>query len=151
MKYYQIIHLLVIKFMKTLQYNSSRTFKLWAYIVSHSSLLIRSEMQYPDQENYSEETGYNIDLEFWALNYIDIPSKLNKLTIKEIGEQELPPKINRDLLIHDMKIFQLESNESKYYIIAGGLLIGKNRWENKDRIFDYNSNLEHDEILVKSK
>ncbi|WP_370901586.1 hypothetical protein [Chryseobacterium gossypii] len=133
--------------MKTLQYNSSRTFKLWAYTVSHSSLLIRSEMQYPDQENYSEETVYNIDLEFWAINYIDIPSKFNELIIREIKEQELPPKINRDLLIYDMKIFQLESNGGKYYIIAGGLLIGKNKWENKDRIFDYNSNLEHDEIL----
>lgn len=52
---------------------SNRKFKMWAYVVSHSSLLLRSEMKYPDQDDYSEDEGYNIDLEFWAVSYMNIP------------------------------------------------------------------------------
>ncbi|VEH20163.1 Uncharacterised protein [Chryseobacterium nakagawai] len=49
---------------------SNRKFKTWGYTVSHSSLLLRSEMKYLDQDDYSENTSHNIDLEFWAVNYI---------------------------------------------------------------------------------
>ncbi|MBK1897307.1 hypothetical protein [Chryseobacterium paridis] len=132
--------------LKTL-YASNRTFKLWAYTVSHSSLLLRSEMKYPDLEGYSKETSYNIDFEFWAVSYIDIPMKLDQVLVKKITEQELPAHIDRNLLKYDMKIFQLQSKEQAYHIIAGGLLIGENRWENEDRIFNYHSNLEHDKII----
>ncbi len=135
--------------MKTF-YNSERRFRIWAYTVSHSSLLLRSEMKYPDQDNYMENMSYNIDLEFWAVSYINIPSDLFGISIKEIAEENLPKEISRELLIHDMKIFELESGKSKYYVIAGGLLVGKNRWENQDRIFEYNSNLEHDEIIFQT-
>ncbi|WP_185287477.1 hypothetical protein [Chryseobacterium lactis] len=127
---------------------SNRKFKMWAYIVSHSSLLLRSEMKYPDQDDYSENTSYNIDLEFWTVSYINIPTYLYGITIKEITEKELPVSIDKELLKYNMKIFELESTGRKYHIIAGGLLVGKNSWINQDRIFDYNLNLEHDEILA---
>lgn len=68
-------------------YYSKRVFKLWAYIVSHSSLLLRSEMKYPDQENYTGSTSFNIDLEFWAVSYIDISINLYKVEIKEVMER----------------------------------------------------------------
>lgn len=129
------------------QYSSNRTFRLWAYTVSHSSLLLRSEMKYPDLEDYSKDTSYNIDFEFWAVSYVDVPTDLLGVSIKEITEQELPKDIDRDLLKYDMKIFQLQSKEHTYHIIAYGLLIGENRWETQDRIFNYHSNLEHDKII----
>lgn len=121
---------------------------MWAYITSHSSLLLRSEMKYPDQEDYSENTSYNIDLEFWSVSYINTPTYLYEITIKEITQKELPADIDKELLKYNMKIFELESTGRKYYIFAGGLLVGKNSWINQDRIFDYNLNLEHDEILA---
>lgn len=127
---------------------SNRKFKMWAYITSHSSLLLRSEMKYPDQEDYSENTSYNIDLEFWSVSYINTPTYLYEITIKEITQKELPADIDKELLKYNMKIFELESTGRKYYIFAGGLLVGKNSWINQDRIFDYNLNLEHDEILA---
>ena len=132
--------------MKTI-YNSNRKFRIWAYTVSHSSLVLRSEMKYPDQDNYMESLSYNIDLEFWEVNYINVPSDLLEINIREITVEILPEEINRELLIHDMKIFELESCGFKYYVIAGGLLIGENKWENQDRVFNYNSNLEHEEII----
>ncbi|PWW17015.1 hypothetical protein [Chryseobacterium sp. AG844] len=129
-------------------YNSNRKFKMWAYIVSHSSLLLRSEMKFPDQDNYTEDQSYNIDFEFWAVNYINIPTILNNIIIKEITEKDFPMEIDKNLLKYNMKIFELESEEKKYYIIAGGLLIGKNQWVNQDRIHDSNLNLEHDEVIL---
>jgi hypothetical protein len=132
-------------------YNSNRKFRIWAYTVSHSSLLLRSEMKYPDQDNYTESLSYNIDLEFWAVSYINIPSDILGISIREITAEALPKEINKELLIFDMKIFELKSGESKYYIIAGGLLIGKNKWINNDRIFNSDLNLEYDEIIFSIK
>lgn len=131
-------------------YNSKRKFRIWVYTVSHSSLLLRSEMKYPDQEEYSEETAYNIDLEFWAVSYMNIPTDLLGIIITEITVEELPIKIDKELLMFDMRIFELESEGFKYHIIAGGLLIGKNKWINRDRIFNSDSNLEHDKIIFQS-
>lgn len=130
---------------------SNRKFKIWAYVVSHSSLLLRSEMKYPDQDDYSEDEAYNIDLEFWAVSYIDIPTNLYELDIKEIAVKDLCKDINQDLLMYNMKIFEIKSKKEKYHIVAGGLLIGKNKWENQDRIFDYQSNLVHDKIIFQTK
>lgn len=133
-----------------MRFYSNRKFKMWAYVVSHSSLLLRSEMKYSDQDDYSEDQAYNIDLEFWAVSYINIPAYLYEITINEITEKELSIDIDKELLKYNMKIFKLESAGKKYYIIAGGLLIGKNSWINQDRIFDYNLNLEHDEIIFQT-
>lgn len=127
-------------------FESNRNFKMWAYTVSHSSLILRSEMRYPDQDD-SENYQYNIDLEFLAVRYINIPYILNKLRIREITEKELPVEIDRDLLKYGMKTFELQTNGNKYYIITGSLLIAKNIWHNEDRIFNYNADLKHDEII----
>ncbi|MCX8531933.1 hypothetical protein [Chryseobacterium luquanense] len=128
-------------------YNSNRNFRIWAYTVSHSSLLLRSEMKYPDQDNYTDSVSSNIDLEFWEVSYINLPSDFLGLCIREITEESLPKKISRDFLRFDMKIFELKSQKSTYYIIAGGLLVGENKWINQDRIFNYSCNLKHDKIL----
>lgn len=127
-------------------FESNRNFKMWAYTVSHSSLILRSEMRYPDQDD-SENYQYNIDLEFLTVQYINIPSTFKTLRIREITEKELPQEIDRDLLMYGMKTFELQTNGNKYYIISGSLLIAKNVWYNEDRIFNYNANLKHDEII----
>jgi len=138
------------KKIKFMIFYSNRKFKMWGYIASHSSLLLRSEMKYSDEDDYSEDNSYNIDFEFWAVNYMNIPTSLCEITIKEISKDKLLMEIDEDLLKYDMKIFELESMGRKYYIIAGGLLIGKNAWGSQDRIFDYNLNLKHDEIIFQS-
>lgn len=47
-----------------------------------------------------------------------------------------------------LKIFEINSGEKKYYIVAANYRIGKNYWINEDRIKDMN--LEYDEILFTS-
>lgn len=128
-------------------YKSNRYFRIWAYTVSHSSLLLRSEMSYPDQDEYSLETSFNIDIEIWDVQYIRIPTSLDNIEIKEIAIELLPLDIDKDLCKFDRKIFEIRSDNRKYYIIAGGLIIATNHWEREDRIFNYHLNLKHDKII----
>lgn len=129
-------------------YQSERYFKIWGYTVSHSSLLVRSLMLYPDQDEYSQATSFNIDMEFWDVSYIGIPNSLEKIKIRVIHQNLLPQHIDKNLCKFDRKIFEIDTEDHRYYIIAGGLLIGVNRWEKEDRIFDYHLNLEHEKIIV---
>ena len=129
-------------------YQSKRDFKIWGYTVSHSSLLLRSNMKFSDEENYSKDTCFNIDIEFWDVTYIGIPVFLNNIAIKEITIDLLPSGIDKNLCRFDRKIFEFTVDHNKYLIIAGGLLIGTNHWVSEDRIFDYHLNLEHDNIII---
>lgn len=78
---------------------------------------------------------------------MNIPAFIKELSIVELSKEELPLDLDKDLLNYDVKIFELKSQEKKYYIIAGNLLIGKNKWLHQDRIFNFNQNLEHEEIV----
>lgn len=129
-------------------YQSNRSFSIWAYTVSHGSLLLRSNMLYPDQDNYSTDTSFNIDIEIWDVTYISIPTHMNNIIIREITIDLLPSGIEKKLCEFDRKIFEITSDHNKYYIIAYGLLIATNRWEQEDRIFHHHLNLEHDNIII---
>lgn len=126
-------------------FRSNRKFKVWAYTVSHCSLLLRSEMKYKDSEDYSKETSYNIDIEFGSVVYINIPTYLQNIEITEISIDLLPEEISRKFMKYGEKAFEIQCNGNKYYIIAANILVGTNNWESQDRIF--NSNLKHNEIL----
>lgn len=130
-------------------YNSKRKFKLWAYTVSHKSLLVRSYLQFPDEEEYSIENNHNIDLEFMFVEFLDIPSNFDSLSITIITQENLPLDVKNKLGHYRGYIFELSvnGNYAKHYIVAGSLLIGTNQWVNKDRIFNLNLGLNHDNIL----
>lgn len=127
---------------------SNRKFKIWAYTVSHSSLLIRSIMQYDDEEGYSEGTSYNIDLEFSFVEYMDIKAVWDSISVSTVEKENLTSDLKEKFGSYEGKIFEIESNKEKTYIVAHNLLIGTNKWGLEDRIFNYHMNLRHDEILV---
>lgn len=129
-------------------YESFRKFKVWGYTVSHGSLLLRSEMRFNDQSDFSEDTSYNIDIEFWAVTFMSIPTFLTSLIIKEIECDLLPKHIDRSVCEFNHKIFEIQEGDKKHYIVSGGFLVGTNKWANEDRIFNYNSGLQHDAVLV---
>ncbi len=122
----------------------NRAVKIWAYTVSHSVLILRSPMKFPDQEGYSEKLSYNIDVEFSAVTYIDIPNTMQGIVIHEI-EERIPEKMLNYKLKLGFKVFEIVSEGKFYYIVAGSYRIGKNRWISEDRIS--NILLEYDEIL----
>jgi hypothetical protein len=120
-----------------------RTFKLWAYTVSHSFLILRSPMLFEDLEGYNSMTDYNIDIEFTAVEYLEVPNKFTSLKIRELNGADIPAKFSHSKL--RFRVFQLQADEGLYYIVAGSYRIGKNRWISEDRI--QNPSLEYDEIL----
>ncbi|REC49484.1 hypothetical protein [Chryseobacterium pennipullorum] len=127
---------------------SKRKFKIWAYTVSHSSLLLRSVMQYGDEEGYSEETSYNIDLEFSFVEYMDIKTLWDSISVSIVEKETLRSDLKEKFELYEGKIFEIETNKEKTYIVAYSLLIGTNKWGLDDRIFNEHMNLEHDKILV---
>lgn len=80
-------------------------------------------------------------------NIYRIPIFIDNIEIKEITIDSLPLDIDKNLCKFDRKIFEISTDNKKYYIISGGLLIATNHWEKEDRIFDNHLNLQHDKII----
>jgi hypothetical protein len=125
----------------------NRVFKMWAYTVSHSFLILRSPMKFPDQDDYNELYGCNIDIEFSAVAYLDLPNILKGIEIKELAGR-IPEKLTHFKDDLGFKIFEIKSENNKFYVVAGNYRIGKNKWLNEDRTVNFN--LEYDEIIAKS-
>lgn len=125
----------------------NRTYKIWAYTVSHNFLILRSPMAFKDVEGYSEYNSFNVDIEFTAVVYLDLPSIIHGIAIKECTEN-IPEKFKHYCEGTGNKLFEILSEGKFYYIVAGGYRIGKNTWIAEDRIS--NLSLEYDEILATS-
>lgn len=125
----------------------NRVFKIWAYTVSHCFLILRSPQKFPDQGDFDENHSYNIDMEFSAVAYIDIPTILNGVEIRELIDK-VPEKFQQYKTEQGYKIIEIKSNSRCYYIVAGSYRIGKNKWIAEDRIS--NMNLEYDSIIATS-
>jgi hypothetical protein len=126
-------------------YKSDRIFKMWSYSVSHSTLLLRSTNDEEDETKALQE-GYNIDIEFSGVRYLDLPATFNSIIIQELTENitERFDNYSKNL---GYKFFEIISDR-KYFVIASNCTIGKNNWLNEDRLI--NPNLEYDEILALS-
>jgi hypothetical protein len=124
---------------------SDRKFRIWSYTVSHNILIIRSPLSYKDADNFNPLLSYNIDIEFIGVTYLDIPTRLNGFEIKE-AEKNIPDKILDQFNLTGGRIFEIISETKRYYIIAGGFCIGKNKWITEDRIS--NMDLQYDEVLT---
>ena len=128
-------------------YTSNRSFRFWAYTVSHNVLLLRSSLTFEDVDGYDPSMKYNIDIEFNGVGYIDIPDTIDGIELEEIAK-ELPKKFQRYSKSMGYKVFEIKSDGKLYYIIAAGYMIGKNAWIEQNRIL--NPDLRHDEILAMS-
>lgn len=125
----------------------NRVFKIWAYTVSHSFLILRSPQKFPDQDDFDKNHAYNIDIEFSAVAYMDVPTILNGVEIRELINH-IPENLQQYKIEYGYKIFEIKSGEKYYYIVAGSYRIGKNRWLAEDRVS--NMNLEYDSIIATS-
>jgi len=111
-------------------YQSKRNFRIWHYIVSHSTLIIRSEKQYEDVEYLiKHSSNYTIDIEFSGVEFISLPEKLNGLNIrKENG------------------VYRFDEN-IQHYIKANSCKIGISQFDHtQDRISDMS--LEYDKVIT---
>lgn len=126
--------------------NIERNFKVWGYTASHNFLMLRSPMLFPDLEGYNENTSYNIDIEFSSVAYMEVPAFFNGIEISEL-KGNMPAKLEHYKQTWNYRIFEIKSGQTIYYVVAGNCLVGKNGWENMDRI--YRIELNHDEILFR--
>ncbi len=122
-------------------FDSNRIFQIWIYTVSHAVLILRSV-----NNSESEMSGYNIDVEFWGVGYLDLPDILNGAYIKEVKEN-IPEKFTIYSSSRGFKIFEIKSEGNLFYIAAAGYIAGKNSWDS-DRVL--NPNLEYNEIIASS-
>lgn len=128
-----------------MSFSSDRQFKIWAYSVSHSFLLLRSNN--PDEDNLdSYKKGYNIDIELIGVAYLDLPVFLNGISIEELKDN-IPDKFRRYPESLGYKVFKITSDKT-YYVVAANYLVGRHHWEAEDRI--NNPYLEYEEILSTS-
>jgi hypothetical protein len=125
-----------------MSYTSTRKFRMWAYSVSHSFLLLRSSYN-PEEER----RGFNIDIEFVDVDYLDLPATLQSISVEELKEN-LPDKFAKYQNSPRYKVFQIKSN-AIYYIVAANYLVGQNSWIGEDRMI--NAYLKYDKILATSE
>ena len=127
-----------------MNYTSDRLFKIWAYTVSHSFLLLRSSQFFEDVDGYSITNNFNIDVEFWGVSYLNIPDLFEGITIRR-NVDTAPQSVLKHCQIGHI-VFEIASNKGEhYFIVAAGCRVGKNKWELEDRIS--NPNLEYDQLL----
>ena len=127
------------------KYLSTRIFKNWIYSVSHSTLIIRSEMKVDDYEGNPTLENHTLDIEFWGVTYLDIPVNYDGISVRI--KQDDKSKFNKYLSYEGDNIFEIETNGTLYHIVASGCIVGKSTWINQDRI--QNLFLKYDEVVQK--
>lgn len=121
-----------------------RVFKIWGYTVSHGTLFLRSEMQYPDVDyDFKYSPNCTIDIEFVDVSFVKLDTDfiLERLELIPKGmNHELNEKIEGD-----SRIYEIKHNKGMSYVIAGACLIGKSNWITKHRMIS--PELQYPELL----
>ncbi|MFI1745530.1 hypothetical protein [Thalassobellus sediminis] len=114
-----------------MKYQSNRKFRIWHYIVSHSTLIIRSEKQYEDVEYpVKYDPNCTLDIELSGVEFISLPDSFDGLKIRK----------------EENGIYRFNEN-TEYYVKASSCRIGVSQFDHtQDRISD--SSLKYDEILM---
>ena len=115
--------------------------------MSHGFLILRAPLYTPDKSDpyYDPELSFNVDIEFTDVSYIDIPSLFKGISISSIKEN-IPIKFMPYLNVPTRKLYQLESEDKVFYIVASYCLIGTSTWINEDRI--HFMDLKYDKVLM---
>jgi hypothetical protein len=102
-----------------MSFQSDRDFQLWDYNVSHRQMLVRSPA--------APGVAGNVDIVFWAVDYIGIPAKLDGLEFMAPSAEELataerllgrPPDAST--------IYVLSSAGRRFLVIAAGYRVLRN-------------------------
>ena len=115
--------------MTNTNYKCNRIYRIWIYAVSHCTLVIRSERQYPDVDYIKKYDcpDMTIDLIFTGVKFISIPEKFDELELVKRGDR-----------------YYFNDNED-WYVDASSCVIGKYLGEDEDDIWI--GELEYDELI----
>jgi hypothetical protein len=98
---------------------SDRLFQIWDYNVSHSQMLLRSPVSPGDIRN--------IDIIFWGIDYLGIPSKFQGIEVCEATAEEMAA-------IHSTvgqkyvkpRVYCLSTGGARFFVAAVGFKILEN-------------------------
>ena len=107
-------------------FESRRDFKIWDYNVSHKQLLLRSPRTGANKEN--------IDVIFWDVEFVSIPSVMQGIAIRTATEEEQMRFVagERTASKHQTHTYRILSESDHGFVIASGCKVLKNILE----IFD---------------
>jgi hypothetical protein len=109
---------------------SDRAFQMWAYSVSHSQLLIRSAK--------SKENPENIDVAFFGVTLMDVPSGFIGLTVEDASSDEVENVRGR---VRDpaavRRVYALISQGKRYLVAAADLRVSKNALGYRETDLDF--------------
>ena len=112
-------------------YKQERRFRIWFYSVSHSTLIIRSEKQYPDVKyNAVYSPNNTIDLHFSGVEFISLPDTLEKVIIEKEGKK------------------YVFNNNPEHFVLASSCIVGLSDWNSDEGMFS-NRSMEYDEIVIR--
>ncbi|WP_106399707.1 hypothetical protein [Actinocorallia populi] len=96
-------------------YRSDRCFRLWAYSVSHSRLLLRS--------NTLEEHGSTIDMLFTGMEAVKTRAAYNGLAIRSPGPEDIArfKDATPGIELRGRRLFLLESQGETDYVLANAV------------------------------
>lgn len=128
-----------------MSFKSSRSFKIWSYVVSHSFLIIRSPLSEERDEKNISDCSVNVDVEFWEVGYMDMPSILDGIEIR-VKNNNIPSKYKVYMNARQLGLFEIVSQGKMYYIVAAGCRVGTNTWLVDSRASDFR--LEYQDVLA---
>jgi len=113
-----------------MSFSHGRYFRVWDYNISHKQMLLRSP-QSPDESE-------NIDVVFWNVQYLEIPTALDGLTLTVAVEGE----VERVVEILGRKpehssVHCLISGGRRFLVVAGGYKVLKNELDIFESSLEY--------------
>jgi hypothetical protein len=97
-------------------------FKLWEYRVSHSQLLIRCPKL--------SASSKNIDVKFYNVEYVDLPSLFQEIAIDEPSQEEIlfaSRRLGRQ--VESQRVIVVRNGDQRHIVVAGAVVVSENSME----------------------
>lgn len=95
-----------------------RTFKLWDYNVSHNQMLLRSPK--------TSTLPTNIDIVFVGVEYLELPTKIEGLTLVQPDAADRQRVVALGELAHGSEIFAIQARDCRHLVVAAAMRIYEN-------------------------
>jgi hypothetical protein len=113
-------------------FESERRFRIWDYTVSHKQMLVRSPMS-PSPEESSE----NIDIVFWGVEYIGIPSMMSGVEVRQASDEEAASEALLGMKCDSRSLFVLSSGGGRFTVVAAGYKVLRNKLDIFESSLEY--------------
>ena len=97
---------------------AGRGFQVWEYRVSHKQLLLRCPK--------ADDSSNNLDVMFYNVQYMDLPSVLPNLEIEEPNQTDIAFAESRvGKAVDEQQVFVLKSGDQRHVVVAGNAAVAE--------------------------